>query len=128
MLNAQAQDQLKELRFRAIGKPAPEIAGTDLDGRPLTLSQYRGRVILLNFWGTWCFPCMKLIPHERELVARFEGQPFEIVGVNCDVDVEKAHDAVARTGMTWRSFRNQADEPRGRSRATGKCSDIPRYT
>ena len=107
MLNAWAQNQLKELKFRAIGKPAPEITGIDLHGRPMTLSQYRGRVVLLNFWGTWCFPCMKLIPHERELVARFEGQPFEIVGVNCDSDVEKARDAVARTGMTWPSFHDQ---------------------
>ena len=112
MLNTLAQDQLKELRFRAIGKPAPEITGIDLDGRPLSLSDYRGRAVLLNFWGTWCFPCMKLIPHERELVARFQGQPFEIVGVNCDSDVGKARDAVARTGMTWRSFRNRAGDAR----------------
>ena len=83
-LNDLAQTQLKELRFRAVGRPAPDISGLDLDGRPLKLSDYRGRVVLLNFWGTWCFPCMKLIPHERELVARFQGEPFEIVGVNCD--------------------------------------------
>jgi thiol-disulfide isomerase/thioredoxin/predicted esterase len=108
MLNKMAQAQLKELRFRAIGKPAPEITGIDLDGQPIALSQYRGRAVMLNFWGTWCFPCMKLVPHERELAARFQGQPFEIVGVNCDGDVDKARNAVARTGMTWRSFRNQA--------------------
>ena len=85
-------------------------------------------MVLLNFWATWCFPCMKLIPHERELVARFEGQPFEIVGVNCERESRRLRDAVARTGMTWRSFRNQAGDGRGRSRATGKCSDIPRCT
>ena len=89
MLNGMAQVQLKELRFRAVGRPAPDITGVDLDGRPLSLSEYRGRVVLLNFWATWCFPCMKLIPHERELVARFQGEPFDIVGVNCDSDVGK---------------------------------------
>ena len=84
MLNHVAQVQLKELRFRAVGRPAPEITGVDLNGQPLSLSEYRGRVVLLNFWATWCFPCMKLIPHEQELVARFQGEPFEIIGVNCD--------------------------------------------
>ncbi len=112
MLNDRAQSQLKELRFRAVGRPAPEITGIDLESRPLSLSEYRGRVVLLNFWATWCFPCMKLIPHERELVARFQGEPFEIVGVNCDSDVGKARDAVARTGMTWRSFRDHTDDAR----------------
>jgi thiol-disulfide isomerase/thioredoxin/predicted esterase len=105
-----AQDQLKELRFRAVGKPAPAIAGIDLDGRPMTLNQYRGRVVLLSFWGTWCFPCMKLIPHELELAGRFRDQPFEIVGVNCDSNVEKARQAAARNKMTWRSFRDQSGE------------------
>jgi thiol-disulfide isomerase/thioredoxin/pimeloyl-ACP methyl ester carboxylesterase len=112
MLNGLARDQIKELRYRALGTPAPEIAGIDLDGRPLTLSEHRGRVTLLNFWATWCFPCMKLIPHERELTVRFEGQPFDIVGVNCDENIEKAREAVVRTGMTWRSFRDHVGDAR----------------
>jgi len=112
MLNGLAQTQLKELRFRAVGRPVPVITGDDLDGRPLKLRDYRGRVVLLNFWATWCFPCMKLIPHERELVARFQGEPFAIVGVNCDSDVGKARDAVTRNGVTWRSFRDHAEDRR----------------
>ena len=104
-----AGDRLAELRTRGLGKPAPQTAGIDLDGNPLTLSEYRGRVVLLNFWATWCLPCMKLIPHELELVARFQGQPFAIVGVNCDTDLDKAHAAVAKHKMTWRSFRDPAD-------------------
>ncbi len=111
-LNGLAQTQLNELRFRAVGRPAPDITGDDLDGRPLKLRDYRGQVVLLNFWATWCFPCMKLIPHERELVARFQGEPFELVGVNCDSDLRKARDAVTRTRMTWRSFRDQTEDRR----------------
>jgi thiol-disulfide isomerase/thioredoxin len=108
-LNCLAQVQRKELRFRAVGRPVPDLTGDDLDGRPLKLRDYRGRVVLLNFWATWCFPCMKLIPHECELVARFQGEPFEIIGVNCDSDVAKARDAVRRAGMTWRSFRDHTE-------------------
>jgi thiol-disulfide isomerase/thioredoxin/dienelactone hydrolase len=110
MLHDLARDQLKELQFRAVGRPAPELTGIDLEGRPIRLSEYRGRVVLLNFWGTWCVPCMKLIPHEVELTAKFQGRPFAVVGVNCDDDLEKARDAVAANKVTWRSFRNKAGE------------------
>jgi thiol-disulfide isomerase/thioredoxin len=67
----------------------------------MTLSDYRGRVVLLNFWATWCIPCMELVRHEVELAVGFQGQPFTIVGVNGDTDVEKARTAVARNKMTW---------------------------
>jgi thiol-disulfide isomerase/thioredoxin/predicted esterase len=107
---ALAQDHLKELRFRAAGKPAPEIDGLDLDGQPMKLSEYRGRVVLLNFWGSWCFPCMKLVPHERELAAACKERPFSIIGVNCDREAAKARAAASQSGMTWRSFRNEARE------------------
>jgi dienelactone hydrolase/thiol-disulfide isomerase/thioredoxin len=107
---AEAKDQLVELRQRAVGQPAPEITGIDLDDKRMKLSDYRGRVVLLNFWGTWCFPCMKLISHELELVKTFQMQPFDIVGVNCDADIPKARAAVAQTKMTWRSFRDKIDD------------------
>lgn len=107
-----AKDELDCVQSRAIGRPAREIVGLDLDDRPMKLSEYRGKAVLLSFWGTWCFPCMKLVPHERELVSRFTGQPFALVGVNCDSDVQKAREAVIQTKMTWRSFRDQVgNEP-----------------
>jgi predicted esterase/thiol-disulfide isomerase/thioredoxin len=120
-----AQVQLNELRFRAVGRPAPELTGVDLDGRPLDLGDYRGRVVLLSFWATWCFPCMKLIPHERDLVARFHGEPFEILGVNCDRDVGKARDAVTRTGMTWRSLRDRTEGARAAITSEWKLVGYP---
>ena len=106
----EAQRQVGELRSRAIGMLAPEIAGIDLDGKPMKLSDYRGRVVLMNFWATWCFPCMKLIPHEVALAKTFQGQPFDIVGINCDTNIPGARAAAARTGMTWRSFRDQVNQ------------------
>ena len=88
-LHAQAVNELEELKFRASGRMSQEIKGLDLDGRPMSLSEYRGRVVLLSFWGTWCFPCMKLVPHERDLVKQFRGQPFEIIGCNSDDDIRE---------------------------------------
>lgn len=102
-----AELQLEAMRFAPIGKTAPEINGLDLDGHPMTLSEYRGKVVVLTFWATWCGPCMKLVRHEVELISHYKDQPFAIVGVNADNDVAKAMQAQAEKSMTWRSFRDK---------------------
>ncbi len=102
-----AKGQLDEIRSRGVGKPAPDIDGVDLDGKPMKLSEHRGKVVLLNFWATTCFPCMKLVPHERELVARMQGKPFALVGVTEDAEAEKARKTAAKHQMTWRTFQNK---------------------
>lgn len=93
-----------EIRNLSLGKTAPDIRGEDTDGAKLALSDYRGRVVLLTFWGTWCGPCMELVPHERELVDRFRGKPFAIVGVNSDADKAPLKVEIAKAKITWRSF------------------------
>ncbi len=84
----------------SVGKPAPDIIGEDMDGAGLKLSDYRGKVVLLSFWGEWCAPCMALIPHEKELLARLDGKPFALIGVNSDADKKK----VKALQIPWRSF------------------------
>jgi thiol-disulfide isomerase/thioredoxin len=100
----EAADRLDVMVNLAVGRPAPEIDGTDMDGKPLRLSDYKGKVVVLVFWGTWCGPCMALVPQERDLVARLKGQPFAFLGVDCNDDRETAREAMAREGMTWPSW------------------------
>jgi RNA polymerase sigma factor (sigma-70 family) len=83
-LLTQARAEIEEIRERGPGKPAPEIEGEDLDGRPMKLSDFRGKVVVVSFWATWCGPCMQLMPDEFALVKRFAGRPFVLVGVNGD--------------------------------------------
>jgi peroxiredoxin len=67
------------------GNLCPEIAGEDPDGKVIRLSEFRGKVVLVNFWGTWCPPCRQLIPHEREMVGKkYRDRPFVLFGVAQD--------------------------------------------
>jgi thiol-disulfide isomerase/thioredoxin len=99
-----ARNELYELRHLAIGKPAPAIVGEDVEGEPLKLADFRGKVVVLTFWGTWCGPCMAMVPHERELVARLRDRPFVLLGVNSDADRDALRRVMAERGITWRSW------------------------
>src|SRR5688572_12569567 len=73
-----------------VGKPAPELSAVDFDGKPVKLSDYRGKVVVVVFWASWCGPCLKMIPHEKELATRFHDRPFAMIGVNNDSEPERA--------------------------------------
>jgi thiol-disulfide isomerase/thioredoxin len=88
------------------GTVAPEIAATDLDGRAMKLSDYRGKVALLVFWYSACGPCMAAVPREKALASRLAGRPFEVLGVNCDSTTASARVAVNKLSMPWKSFWN----------------------
>jgi RNA polymerase sigma factor (sigma-70 family) len=100
-LGQAAEARLDDMRNLVVGKPAPEIDGMGLDGKPLKLSDFRGKVVALAFWGTWCGPCMREIPGERELVERLKGKPFAMLGVNCDGDRPAALKAIHDERITW---------------------------
>jgi peroxiredoxin len=96
-----AEARLDDLRNLAVGKEAPEIRGVDVQGKPLKLSDYRGRVVALVFWGTWCGPCMPQVPREKALIERMKGRSFAMLGVDCDADIETARRVMEKQGITW---------------------------
>jgi len=72
------------------GKPAPDFALTDLSGKTVHLSDYRGKAVVLNFWATWCPPCVREIPTLVEMQKQYGPQGLEIVGVAMDDDATPA--------------------------------------
>jgi peroxiredoxin len=112
-LGKEAAKELYELRHLRIGKPAPDVAGEDLDGTRFKLSDYRGKVVLPVFWAAWCSPCMAEVPHERELVVRLRGRPFALIGANGDETRRDAAAVIASHRIPWRSFWNGPDRAAG---------------
>jgi len=108
-----ATGQLNELERLYIGAFAPDIQEVDLDNILFKLSDYRGKIVVLSFWGAWCGPCIEAIPEENALIQRYRDKPFVLVGINTDKDIEKARDAVKKYNILWRSFWNGLDGWKG---------------
>lgn len=103
-LAASAAGALEVLRTLDVGKVAPEIAGPDVNGVPMGLADFRGKVVLLTFSGEWCGPCRAMYEHERELVKKFQGRPFAMGSVNSDETKEQLLRAMADGSVAWRCW------------------------
>jgi len=77
------------------GQAAPDFALKSSSGENLRLSEYRGDVVMVNFWATWCGPCRQEMPLLDELYSRYERVGFSLLGVNIDDDSRKAMNMVS---------------------------------
>ncbi len=94
-------DELKAIRTLSVGKTAPDVAATTLDGKKVKLSDYKGKVVVVDIWATWCGPCRAMIPHERELVKKLEGKPFTLISVSADDKKDTLEEFLKETPMPW---------------------------
>jgi len=79
-----AHFEKRQARLDMIGKPAPVIEGKDVDGKPVRLADLKGKVVLVDFWATWCPPCVASFPALRQLAREYKDRGFAILGVNLD--------------------------------------------
>jgi len=79
-----AHFEKRQARLDMIGKAAPEIEGKDVDGKPVRLADLKGKVVLVDFWATWCPPCAASFPTLRQLAREYKDRGFAILGVNLD--------------------------------------------
>ena len=83
------------------GQAAPDFALKSSTGTNLRLSEYRGDVVMVNFWATWCGPCRQEMPLLDELFSRYERVGFSLLGVNIDDDSRKAMNMVSELGVSF---------------------------
>ena len=80
---------------------APDFTLRTIAGPNLRLQEQRGRVVLINFWATWCGPCQQEMPQLNKLYEKYHAAGFVLLGVNVDDDVKHASDVAARLGLKF---------------------------
>jgi thiol-disulfide isomerase/thioredoxin len=84
-----------------LGKEITDCPFTDFEGRPRNISEFRGKYVLLDFWATWCAPCVAEIPFLKAAYDKFKDRNFAIVGIDADEDPAPARTLVAERGVGW---------------------------
>jgi thiol-disulfide isomerase/thioredoxin len=96
-------NEIQKLRGGSPGSLAKDFATTDINGNELSLSDFKGKYVLLDFWASWCVPCRAGNPHLKELYAKYHDKGIEFVGVSDDDSKPGAwHKAVEKDGLPWR--------------------------
>lgn len=85
----------------ALGAIAPNFTQKDVNGKSVSLSDYKGKLVLVEFWASWCSPCRAESPNLLKQYAAFKAKGFEILGVSVDGDKAKWLDAIKKDGLTW---------------------------
>lgn len=107
MQEIQAQIKMLE-ETSVVGKPYKDIQGLSLAGKELKLSDFagKGKIVLVDFWASWCPPCIKDMPHMKEIYEKYKNQGFEIVGVSLDDNKEAWAGATNKFKLPWPQFSN----------------------
>jgi peroxiredoxin len=95
--------QEAELKL-AIGKVFPDFDEKDLANKPLSVGNYKGKVVLVDFWATWCGPCVGELPNVLKTYEKYHSKGFEIVGISLDSDKTKLTSFMETKKMTWQQY------------------------
>lgn len=106
--NAVCQQKIKKLDL--VNNPAPELTVTDLEESPVKVSDYEGKVLLIDFWGTFCQPCIKEFPGIVELYEKYHEQGLEVVGISLDDSQDSVEVFQEEHRLPWRLSLGVTDE------------------
>lgn len=100
VMRAHSASDYKRVEMR-VGSEMPDFAFTDFNGKKRKLSEFRGKYVLIDFWGTWCGPCLRELPYLKAAYARFNSRNFEILGMNDDEDTSAVKSWLKKNGLPW---------------------------
>lgn len=95
------KEKIDVLKNSAVGKPAPEIALNTPEDKPFKLSSLKGKVVVIDFWASWCGPCRRENPHMVEIYKEFHDKGVEFLGVSLDKKKESWLKAIKDDGLIW---------------------------
>lgn len=101
------EQQIAKKKIRdtlAVGARFPSFAVTNLAGKEMSLSDYKGKTVLVDFWATWCPPCRAELPNVIAVYQKFHDKGFDIVGVSLDEDKDKLEKFLATNKMPWPQY------------------------
>jgi thiol-disulfide isomerase/thioredoxin len=108
-----SEDPNRRRALRYISRPelararmAPPFSITTVDGQRMSMDDLQGKVVLLDFWATWCVPCREALPHIRQVAKKFQGEPLLILSVSLDSEEQKWKDFIVKNEMTWPQYRD----------------------
>ncbi len=91
-------------KLEMIGKPVPDFFATDLGGNPISLQDYRGKVVLLDFWAVWCGPCIAEMPNIKKVYDTYSDKGFDVIGVSLDTDEAELREYLEMCKIPWRQI------------------------
>jgi thiol-disulfide isomerase/thioredoxin len=108
-----AEDLSRRRALRYISRPelararmAPAFSITTIDGKQIAMDDLQGKVVLLDFWATWCVPCREALPHIQKVARKLQGEPLVILSVSLDSDEQKWKEFIVKNEMTWPQYRD----------------------
>ena len=100
-LSSQKRDTVFASQDLAVGKPLPAFELLTANGKPINLSEVKGKVVLVDFWASWCMPCRAAIPHLKELYQKYRTKGFEVVSISIDQNNASWKNAMNKEAMPW---------------------------